>query len=115
MATPNLKQVEARIEALKRRLAKTAPMRPGALTVQYRDPAARRNPFHQLSYTHRGRSRSEYVRPENLAAVRREVAAYKAFRKTFEDLVDLSIEASKLRMAASRAADGTTTPARRCN
>ena len=54
-------------------------------------------PFNQLSYTHKGRSRSEYVRPENLAAVRREVETYKKFRTLIERITELSLEASRLR------------------
>ena len=72
-------------------------MRPGTLTVQYRNPKEKKTPFHQLSYTHRGKSRSEYVRPESLATIRREVDAYKTFRLLVEDITDLSLEASRLR------------------
>ena len=72
-------------------------MRPGTLTVQYRNPAERKTPFHQLSYTHKGRSRSEYVRPESLRAVEKEVDTYKKFRRLIEEITDLSLEASRLR------------------
>jgi hypothetical protein len=78
-------------------MAKLGAMRPGTLTVQYRNPAEKKTPFHQLSYTHKGKSRSEYVRPENLAAVRREVETYKRFRALVEEVTDLSLEASRLR------------------
>jgi len=36
------------------------------LTRQYLDPNPKKRPFHQISYSHKGRGRSEYVRPENL-------------------------------------------------
>ena len=72
-------------------------MRPGTLTVQYRNPKEKKTPFHQLSYTHRGKSRSEYVRPESLATIRKEVDAYKKFRLLVEDITDLSLVASRLR------------------
>ena len=65
--------------------------------MQYRNPKEKKTPFHQLSYTHRGKSRSEYVRPESLATIRREVDAYKTFRLLVEDITDLSLEASRLR------------------
>ncbi|MDY0146355.1 MAG: hypothetical protein RBS84_10280 [Kiritimatiellia bacterium] len=51
----------------------------------------------QLSYTHKGRSRSEYVRLESLTAVGREVETYKKFRRIIEKITDLSLEASRLR------------------
>ena len=78
-------------------MAKFGAMRPGTLTVQYRNPAEKKTPFHQLSYTHKGRSRSEYVRPESLATVRKEVETYKKFKALLEVVTELSLEASKLR------------------
>ena len=65
--------------------------------MQYRNPAEKKTPFNQLSYTHKGRSRSEYVRPDNLAAVKREVETYKKFRLLVEEVTELSLEASQLR------------------
>ena len=102
MSTENPKHIEKQIETLKTRLAGTGPMRPGTLTVQYRDPAQRRHPFNQLSYTHQAKSRSDYIRPEHVAAVRREIAEYKRFRMRIDKLVALSIQASRGRMARSR-------------
>lgn len=92
-----LESKEKKIRALLARIARLGAMRPGTLTVQYRAPAEKKTPFHQLSYTHKGRSRSEYVRPENLAAVRREVDTYKRFRALIEAVTELSLEASRLR------------------
>jgi len=53
--------------------------------------------FYQISYTHKGRGRSEYVRSENIAQIRRKTANFKLFRKLADQLVDLSLEASQLR------------------
>lgn len=92
-----LDKKEKRIRALLAGMADLGAMRPGTLTVQYRNPAEKKTPFNQLSYTHRGRSRSEYVRPENLAAVRREVETFKKFRILVEQITELSLEASRLR------------------
>jgi hypothetical protein len=92
-----LERKEKEIAALLARMARLGAMRPGTLTVQYRNPAEKKTPFHQLSYTHKGRSRSEYVRPENLAAVKREVETYKRFKALVETLTERSLEASRLR------------------
>lgn len=78
-------------------MSKLGAMRPGTLTVQYRNPAEKKTPFNQLSYTHKGRSHSQYVRPESLAAVRKEVQTYKIFRSLVEETTELSLLASKLR------------------
>jgi hypothetical protein len=97
MSTTELRKKEATIRARVAGIATLGAMRPGTLTVQYRNPSEHKTPFHQISYTHKGRSRSEYVRPENLPAVRREIDTYKKFRRLVEEIVDLSLEASRLR------------------
>jgi hypothetical protein len=77
-------------------------MRPGSITRQYRLPKERMRPFYQISYTHRMRSRSEYVRPENVAALRKETANFKRFRKLIDRWVGLALGASQLRVRAGR-------------
>ena len=69
-------------------------MRPGSITRQYRLPKERMRPFYQISYTHRMRSRSEYVRPENVAALRKETANFKRFRKLIDRWVGLALAAA---------------------
>lgn len=97
MAINKLSAIERKIRLLKRRLLDIGNMRPGTLGVQYRNPTERKTPFHQISYTRKGRSRSEYVRPENLHRVRREIEAYKRFKAIFNELLDRSIQASRIR------------------
>ena len=92
-----LEKKEKTIHDLLAGLATLGAMRPGTLTVKYRNPAEKKTPFHQLSYTRKGRSRSEYVRPENLAAIRREVENYRKFRTLVEEVTELSLEVSRLR------------------
>ena len=99
MATQTLETVEKRIGMLKQRLIRLGNMRPGTLSVQYRNPAKKMTPFNQISYTLNGKGRSEYVRPESLPAVRREIANYRNFKTIVGELVALSIEASRLRCA----------------
>jgi hypothetical protein len=104
MAT-NLKRVEDQIERIKQELLALGLMRPGSITRQYRLPKERMRPFYQISYTYRMRSRSEYVRPENLAALRRETATFKRFRKLISRWVSLALAASqrRVRQAAKKA------------
>ena len=93
-----LERVEEQIEVLKRAMLTLGPMRPGSLTKQYRDPKARRRPFYQISYTYRMRSRSEYVRKENLSALRKETANFKRFKKLINRWVELALKASRMRV-----------------
>lgn len=88
---------EKKIRALLDKLSQLGAMRPGTLSVQYRNPKEKKTPFHQLSYTHKSKSHSEYVRTENLAAVRDEVENYKKFRSIVEKITELSLDASRLR------------------
>ena len=98
MANTKLRKIEKRIEVLKRKAVEIGNMRPGTLSVQYRKPSGKGIPFYQLSYTHQSKSRSEYVRYRNLASIKREVANYKRFKKLTMEIIDLSIQASKLRI-----------------
>lgn len=93
-----LQQTEERLQKLKQELMALGPMRPGSITRQYRSPKEKKRPFYQISYTHRMRSRSEYVRKENVATLREETANFKRFRKLIDRWVDLSLKASQLRI-----------------
>ena len=92
------KRTEEQIEGIKRDLLALSPLRPGSITRQYRLPKERERPFYQISYTHHMRSRSEYVRPEHLAVLRKETANFKRFRKLIDRWVDLALKVSQLRV-----------------
>ena len=94
-----LSRLKERMERIKRELMDLGPMRPGSISRQYRDPETKKRPFHQISYTYKGRGRSEYVRAENLAQLRRETANFKRFRKLTEQWVELSLKKSQLRLS----------------
>jgi len=91
-------QIERRISKIKALLAVIGPMRPGSLTQQYKDPAAKTGPFWQLSYTRCMKSRTDYIRAEFVPEIAKQVAAYKHFKELTDEWVDLSIELSKLKM-----------------
>jgi len=90
-------KLQGQIERVKRELQELGPMRPGAISRQYRNPKEKKRPFYQISYTHRMKSRSEYLRSENLAAVRRETANFKRFRKLVDRWVALALLLSQLK------------------
>lgn len=90
-------KIVTRIERVKRQLNELGPMRPGSISRQYRKPKEKLQPFYQISYTHKMKSRSEYLRKENLTAIRQETANFKRFKKLTEQWVDLALELSQLR------------------
>lgn len=92
-----IEKLNEKIERLKRALKELGPIRPGTIGRQYRNPKEKKRPFYQISYTHRMKSRTEYLRPENLAAVRRETANFKRFRKLLDRWVDLALKLSQLK------------------
>jgi hypothetical protein len=93
-----LVQIERRIERIKDALLKIGPMRPGSLTRQFKEPKTHSGPYWQISYTRKMRSKSDYVRSDCVAEIRKEISAYKRFKDLMEEWIDLGIEASKLRM-----------------
>jgi hypothetical protein len=99
-----MQQIERRIEGIKRALQEMGPMRPGSLTRQYKDPKHRAGAYWQISYTRGMKSRTEYVRRECVAAVRREVQTHKRFKRLVDQWVDLSIERSRLTMQPAESA-----------
>ncbi len=108
MATTNsrkVKQIEERITRIKRDLDRLGPMRPGSISRQYRNPKERKTPFYQISYTHRMQSRTEYLRRENLKAVRAEVANFKRFRRLVDRWADAALELSRLKTRLGLHAD----------
>jgi len=92
-----LKKTERKLRDLRNELSEIGNMRPGTLSIQYRKPEEQKYAFHQLSYTFKGKSRSEYVRAENVEAVKCELNAFKKFKALSEEIVELSIEASRIR------------------
>ena len=100
MATTILKQVkqiEDRISRIKRDLDQLGPMRPGSISRQYRNPQERKTPFSQISYTHQMKSRTEYLRKENLKAVRVETANFKRVRILVDQWADAALKLSQLK------------------
>jgi hypothetical protein len=98
MDEKELKRIEKRIEKIKGSLSKIGPMRPGSLTCQYKDPQNKTGSYWQISYTRSMKSRSDYVRVDSVTRVRKEISEYKRFKKLMDQWIDLSIDASKLRM-----------------
>lgn len=97
-----IEKISGQIEKLKRQLQQLGPMRPGAISRQYRNPREKKGAFYQISYTHRMKSRSEYLRSENLPAIRRETTNFKRFRKLVDRWVDLALKLSQLKTRQSR-------------
>ena len=100
-----MSQITERIKKIKEELREIGPMRPGTLTRQYKSPQKKAGGYWQLSYTRNMKSRTEYVRPDSVPEIRRQIAAYKRFKKLIDRWVDLAIEYSKLKMGLPKEKD----------
>jgi hypothetical protein len=98
MNAQRLKKIEKEIEAIKAQIAKIGIVRPGTLTQQYRDPKNHKGAYYQVSYTHRMKSKTGYVRSDSLAQVRREIRDYNELKGLIECWVELGLEYSALSM-----------------
>ena len=107
MPVPSTATLHRRIEALRSELAELGPLRPGTLSQQYNvcgtpgcrckdDPPEKHGPYYQLSYTWHGRSRTEFVRAEDLPRLRQQLRNYERLRALIDHWVDSAIELARL-------------------
>jgi len=97
-----LREIEAQIERIKAELVKLPPvLRPGSLTRQYANPPEKKGAYWQVSYTRKMKSKTEYVKPECVSSVRKQIAAYKKLKKLSDKWVELGLEASRLSMKSN--------------
>ena len=109
-----IQSLENKMQEIKTQLMALGEMRPGSLSRQYnvcgkpgcrcKDPdhPKRHGPYYQLSYVHRGKSSSQFIRPELRATVRAQTATFKKFRKLIDQWVDLTLTVAKLKLDAAR-------------
>lgn len=110
MQAKSLKIIDRQIQRVKEQLAALGPMRPGTLTRQYRKPQDRQGAFWQISYTHQMKSRSEYVRPNEVAAVRQEIASFRRYKRLTARWVELALQRSQTRLQLARASSNLEPP-----
>ncbi len=90
--------IEAEINKTKKALRELGHMHPGSLSKQKR---SRGGEYYQLSYSHRGKGHTMYVRPEDVPDVTRELKNYRTFRSLIRRWIELEIELAKLRRVSS--------------
>lgn len=98
MSRKNRLKIEKRIEAIKEELSELGPMRPGSLTMQYKNRQEKRGAYYQLSYTHGMKSHTDYVRKDSVAEMQKQVDNYQRFKALTAEWVALSIEHGRLPM-----------------
>jgi len=91
-----MKKLIQKIKVVKKQINELGDLRPGNLTKQIAKGEGK-NPreYWQLSYTHKMKSRTKYVRNEFVKQIKEEVANYKKLKQLMETWIDLSIQLSK--------------------
>ena len=98
MTTQELNQLEREIQRIKNELCDISDMRPDSFTLQFKVPDEKKGPYYQLSFTHKMRSRTQYVRPDQVEEIRKQIEVYKRFKNLIERWVALAIEYSQVKM-----------------
>ena len=98
MSIKQLQYLEKKISKIKKDITEIKDMRPGSLSLQYKDRKEKSGAYYQLSYTRNMKSKTEYVSVKNISEIRKQISNYKKFKKLSETLIDLSIEHSKLKI-----------------
>ena len=94
----NIREVSKKIEIIKSNLMKIGAMRPGSINEQFKDPKQKAGSYHQLNYTHKMKTKTEYVRKSQVGQMIKETEEYRIFKGLTDEWVSLSIEISKLRI-----------------
>ena len=95
-------KIEQRIEAIKMELMELGDMRPGSLSIQTRSWGGQ---YCQLSYTHRGKGHTEYIRDDIREQTKQQLQNYKRFKALTLEWVDRAIELAKIKAQIKKAKD----------
>ena len=102
MSQSKLTRLEEAIQGIKREMGKLGAFRPGSLSKQARKTKTTYGAYWHLSYTHRGKGHTEYIRDAFVPQVKAEVSNFKRFRTLINRLITLSIKRSPLRMKTAK-------------
>jgi len=113
----NLKKIEDRIKTIKAKILAIGEMRPGSIAKQYnvcgtkgckcKDPInpKKHGPYYQLSYAHRRKNTTRFIRPNQLAEVKKQTMQYKKLKELMDLWIDLAIEHADQKLKESRTSD----------
>lgn len=91
-------EISVRIEEIKKELQGLGDLRPGSLTKQYSNPKEKKGGFYQINYTHKMKSKSDYVKKDFVDEMKLQLEEYKKMRGLIDEWIELGIKKSKLIM-----------------
>ena len=80
--------IDERIKEIKAELMALGDLRPGSITKQYRRPKEKEGAFYQISYTHKMKSKSDYVRKGFINEMKKQTKEYKNMKALMEEWID---------------------------
>lgn len=103
-------EIERQIDTIKRDLASLGDLRPGSLSTQYNvcgnpscrckaSPPQKHGPYYQISYTRKGKSKTKFVKQNDLLIVREQLSNYAKLKALIDLWIDLATELSNLRLS----------------
>jgi hypothetical protein len=106
---PGVRVLQRQIDKIKRDLLQLELLRFGSLSKQYNvcntpgcrcktSPSHKHGPYHQISYTRKGKSSTRAVKREDLAEVKKQIRNYARLRDLVERWGDLATELSDLKL-----------------
>jgi len=107
----NARQIEKKISLLKKDLNAIGPIRSGSLSQQYnvcgspgckcKDPVSpqKHGPYFKLRINVGGKSTTKFVKNENVALVKRQMADYKEFGRLIQKWIDLASELADIELS----------------
>lgn len=96
MVKQNLMFFDKKINKIKEKILAIGDMRTGSLTKQFpKNEKTKKRGYYQISYTHKMKSKTEYVKPEDVLKIRNEIKEYKRFKLLIQQWIDLAIQKSK--------------------
>ena len=111
----NKQRLENEIAKIKQQIVQLDDLRPGTLSEQYNvcgtpgcrckaSPPQKHGPYHQLSLTRRGKSKTRFVRRDELATIKKQLKNYTTLRELVDRWIDLATELSDLNLAGRKGA-----------
>ncbi len=93
-----MKKINKRIAKIKKELQELGDLRPGSLTKQYGRPKEKKGSFFQINYTHKMKSKSDYVKKDFVDEMKSQLKEYKKLKSLMDEWIELGIKKSKLLM-----------------
>src|SRR2546428_11288464 len=107
------RSLEMKIRKVKQEIADLGELRPSTLSRQYNvcvnpdcrckaTPPQKHGPDYQISFTRHGKSKTQFVRKEDLPEVKKQLRNYKRLRELADTWIGLGMELSRLKTDQDR-------------